>query len=343
MTEISILFEAARAGASTLDLGQVLDRVLEVIKRSMRFDTLEFILYEPATQMLRMRAGYGYPQSSDTSGFDVKLGEGVVGWVAQTRQSARVGDVQHDARYVPTYPATRSELAVPLLMADRLIGVMNVESETLNAFTLDDERLLEVLAGQLTVLIENARLHEETQQRLAEVSTLYTFAEQLTSSIDLPTLLDSIVVTLKEVLHCRGVSISLLNPETRTLEIRAAAGLQPKWRQAAKLKVGEGISGKVAATATSLYVPDARDLPDFIFFDPVVRSLLVVPLMVKDRVIGTLAIDQTIPDAFSADDERTLAIAAAQAAVAIENAQLYADLKERADQTGASLPGIAGN
>ena len=72
------------------------------------------------------------------------------------------------------------------------------------------------------------------------------------------------------------------------------------------MKVGEGISGKVAATATPLYVPDASSLPDFIFFDPVVRSLLVVPLMVKDRVIGTLAIDQTIPDAFNQDDERTV-------------------------------------
>jgi signal transduction histidine kinase len=137
-------------------------------------------------------------------------------------------------------------------------------------------------------------------------------------------------VTLREVLHCRGVSISLLNLDTQTLEIRAAAGLQPKWRQTAKLKVGEGISGKVAATATPIYVPDARSLADFIFFDPVVRSLLVVPLMVKDRVIGTLAIDHTIPDAFKQDDKRTLTIAAAQAAAAIENAQLYTDLEERA-------------
>jgi GAF domain-containing protein len=328
LAEISILFEASRAGASTLDLGQVLDRVLEVIKHSLRFDTLEFILYEPDKQLLHTRAGYGYPL--DAPHVDVKLGEGLVGWVAQTRQAVLVGDVRQDARYMESYPATRSELTVPLFMADRLIGVMNVESALLNAFTADDERLLQALAGQLTVLIENARLHEETQQRLAEASTLYAFAEQLTSSIDLPTLLDSIVMTLKEVLHCRGVSISLLNTETQTLEIRAAAGLQPKWRETAQLKVGEGISGKVAATATPLYVPDARSLPDFIFFDPVVRSLLVVPLMVKDRVIGTLAIDQAIPDAFNADDERTLTIAAAQAAVAIENAQLYADLKERA-------------
>ena len=147
----------------------------------------------------------------------VKLGEGVVGWVAQMQQSALINDVLQDARYLTTVEQTRSELAVPLLVADRLVGVMNVESSRFNAFTPDDERLLQTLAGQLAMLIENARLHEETQQRLAEVSTLYAFAEQLTTSIDLATLLDSIVVTLKEVLHCRGVSISLLNPDTQSI------------------------------------------------------------------------------------------------------------------------------
>ncbi len=214
LAEISILFEAARAGTSTLDMSQVLDRVLDVIRRSLRFETFEFILFDADTQTLHTRAGYGF--DPDAPNLQVKLGEGVVGWVAQTRQSALVNDVQQDARYLLTVQQTRSELAVPLLAADRLVGVMNVESSRLNAFTPDDERLLQTLAGQLAVLIENARLHEETQQRLAEVSTLYAFAEQLTTSIDLPTLLDSIVVTLKEVLHCRGVSISLLNPETQT-------------------------------------------------------------------------------------------------------------------------------
>lgn len=328
LAEISILFEAARAGTSSLDVNQVLDRVLEVIRRSLRFETFEFILFDQDARALRTRAGYGFEPTVPEA--VVKLGEGVVGWVAQTRQSALINDVTQDSRYYPLLEQTRSELAVPLLAADRLVGVMNVESSRLNAFAPDDERLLQTLAGQLAVLLENARLHEETQQRLAEVSTLYAFAEQLTTSIDLNTLLDSIVMTLKEVLHCRGVSISLLNPDSQMLEIRAAAGLQPKWRQTAKLKVGEGISGKVAATATPIYVPDARSLPDFIFFDPVVRSLLVVPLMVKDRVIGTLAIDQAIPDAFTLDDRRTLTIAAAQAAAAIENAQLYTDLEERA-------------
>ncbi|HZY42151.1 MAG TPA: GAF domain-containing protein, partial [Anaerolineae bacterium] len=330
LDEITMLFEVARAGASTLDLGQVFNRMLDAIRRTLRFESFEFILYDSATGLLHTQAAYGF--SPESIHADLRLGDGVVGWVAQSRQSALINDVSQDARYLAGQPGTQSELAVPLITGERFVGVMNVESSHARAFTADDEQLLTALASQLAMIIVNARLYDETQQRLAEVSTLYSFAEKLSSSLDLPELLDLIVTTLRRVLNCRGVSISLLMPDTQALEIRAAAGLQDKWRQSARLKVGEGISGKVAATATPLYVPDARSLPDFIFFDPVVRSLLVVPLTVKDRVIGTLAIDQAVPAAFEKDDERLLVIAAAQAAVAIENAQLYAALKERADK-----------
>jgi GAF domain-containing protein len=330
LDEITILFEVARAGASVLDLNQVLDRMLDAVRRTLRYESFEFILYDPVTDLLHTRAAYGF--MPDTVQVDLHLGEGLVGWVAQTGQPVLANDVSRDPHYIASQTSTRSELAVPLRASDQIVGVMNVESAQLNAFTQDDERLLTALGGQLSVVITNARLHEETQQRLAEVSTLYSFAQQLTTSLDLAEVLDSIVMTLKEVLKCRGVSIALLTSDTQVLEIRAAAGIQTKWREAARLKLGEGISGQVAAIAKARYVPDTHLLPDFIFFDPVVRSLLVVPLMVKDRVIGTLAIDQTQPDAFTENDERLLTIAAAQAAIVIENAQLYADLKERADK-----------
>ncbi|HET7377491.1 MAG TPA: GAF domain-containing protein, partial [Anaerolineae bacterium] len=330
LDEIIILFEVARAGASVLELNQVLDRMLDAVRRTLRFETFEFILYDPVTDLLRTRAAYGFPP--DATQVDLHLGEGVAGWVAQTGQPLLVNDVSRDQRYMASQASTRSELAVPLKASDRIVGVMNVESAQLNAFTEDDERLLTVLAGQLAVIIVNARLYEETQQRLAEVSTLYSFAQQLTTSLDLAEVLDSIVQTLKQVLKCRGVSIALLDAANQVLEIRAAAGIQTKWKEAAKLKLGEGISGQVAATAKAFNVPDTHLLSDFIFFDPVVRSLLVVPLTVKDRVIGTLAIDQVVPDAFTENDERLLTIAAAQAAIVIENAQLYADIKERANK-----------
>jgi signal transduction histidine kinase len=100
----------------------------------------------------------------------------------------------------------------------------------------------------------------------------------------------------------------------------------------ARLKMGQGVAGKVAAEAKALYIRDARQDPTFVPFDPTVRSLLVVPMISKDKVIGALCIDDDKPDAFSSDDGRLLTIAAAQAAVAIENAQLYESSKKRAEE-----------
>jgi signal transduction histidine kinase len=327
LDELSIMAEVALAGAGSLDIDQVLDRMLEAIRQTLRFETFEFILLDPATSTLRTAASYGL--SPDVVMQAMHLGEGVVGWVAQEQQPLLVADVQKEPRYIAATARTRSELAVPLTVGDRLIGVMNVESLHVNCFTEYDQRLLLALAGQLAIIIEKARLHQEMQRRLGEVSTLYSLAQHLSTSLDLSEVLDSIVSSLKQVLGCRSVNIWLVSRDTQELEIFAAAGLQTKWKKEARLKWGEGIAGQVAATAKPIYVPDTHDI-DFIFFDSAVRSLLCVPLITHERVIGALAIDKDVPYAFTSDDERLLTIAAAQAAVAIENARLYEDLRERA-------------
>ncbi len=331
LDELTIMAEVALAGAGELDLAQVLDRMLEAIRRTLRFETFEFILLEPVSGLLRTEAAYGLPPDNDCK--ELRLDEGVVGWVAQQRKPLLVSDVGRESRYYAATPRTRSELAVPLVVGDQLIGVMNVESLHANRFTEEDERLLLALAGQLALIIEKAQLHQEMRRRLDEVSTLYSFAQQLSTSLDMNQVVDSIVWSLKQVLGCRSVNIWLADPDRQVLEIHVATGVETKWKQEARLKWGEGIAGQVAATAKPIYVPDTHHV-DFIFFDPVVRSLLCVPLMVRERVIGTLAVDKDVPDGFTSADERLLTIAAAQAAVAIENARLYEELKERAARLG---------
>lgn len=327
LDELTIMSEVALAGTGEMALTQVLDRMLEAIRRTLRFETFEFILLDRGSGLMRTEAAYGLPP--DTQDQELRMGEGVVGWVAQHRSPLLVPDVRQEPRYYASTPRTRSELAVPLVVDDQLIGVMNVESLHANRFTQDDERLLLALAGQLAVIIEKARLHRETQRRLDEVTTLYSFAQQLSTSLDMKQVVDSIVHSLKQVLRCRSVNIWLANPETQVLEIHVATGMQAQWEHEAKLKWGEGIAGQVAATAKPMYVPDTHQV-EFVFFDPAVRSLLCMPLIAHERVVGTLAVDKDVPDGFTPDDERLLTIAAAQAAVAIENARLYQELKERA-------------
>jgi signal transduction histidine kinase len=159
---------------------------------------------------------------------------------------------------------------------------------------------------------------------------LYTLAQRMTSSLDLNQMLDSVVVILRRVLNCRGCCIFLLDDNSGLLEIRAASGLKPEWQTQAKLRVGEGVSGRVAKQARPIYIADTHLVPDFITFDPEVRSLLAVPLITKGHVIGTLNVDDNQPNAFDFHEGQLLTIAAAQAATMIENARLYESLKERA-------------
>jgi GAF domain-containing protein len=329
LDELTVVHEMALAGASALDVGEVSRRAVEALQRRLNFDFMALFLLDASGAALELRAT-SKPEEARARHARIEVGRGLVGTAARTGQLVNSEDVLQDARYLLGLPGIRSELAVPLTVGERVVGVLDAQSARPSAFSHDDERLLLTVASQLAVILDKARLHQETEKRLKDVLALQSFAQQISASLDLSEVLDSIVITLKDVLSCRGASIALLAPDSQMLKIRAAAGIQARWKREAKLKLGEGISGRVASTARSIYVPDTLAEENFIYFDPAVRSLLCVPLTVKDRVIGTLTVDQSVPHAFTEGDERLLTIAAAQAAVAIENAQLYEELKERA-------------
>ena len=329
LDELTVVHEMALAGTSALDVGEVSQRAVETLQRRLHFDFMALFLLDALGAAVELRAT-SRPEEMSLRHARIEVGRGLIGAAALMGQPVNSPDVIQDTRYLPGLPGIRSELAVPLKVGERVVGVLDAQSARPGAFSHDDERLLLTVASQLAVILDKARLHQETEKRLKDVLTLQSFAQQISASLDLGEVLDSIVITLKDVLGCRGVSIALLSADSQMLEIRAAAGIQAKWKRDARLKLGEGIGGKVAATARPMYVPDTLTEEGFIFFDPVVRSLLCVPLTVKERVIGTLTVDQSVPRAFTDGDERLLTIAAAQAAVAIENAQLYEELKERA-------------
>jgi len=218
-------------------------------------------------------------------------------------------------------------IAIPLHVEERPLGIILVAGQLAGDQV---RRLLSALTDMAAVSIEKAHLHEATQRRLREMTALFNFAQHLSTHLHMDTLLETIATSIHEALGCRGVSIALLDADNQNLEIKAAAGLKEEWRENPRVSIGKGIMGQVAATGQAIYLPDVHQVEDFDFFDRSFRSLLMVPLILKNRVIGTLSIDHEQPDAFSADDERLITIAAAQAAAAIENARLFNELQERA-------------
>jgi GAF domain-containing protein/PAS domain-containing protein len=330
LNELTILYEVITAAAVTLDPDRVVRQALAAIQRTLGFEAMECLLLEEETGTLKSIGHYGFSEQALRVPLTVK--QGICGRVARTGMPALVPDVRQDPDYIEAEPSTRSELTVPLKIGERVIGVLNAESPRPNAFSEEDLRLMTVLAGHLAVLLENARLHRETAQRLREVTTLYEFARRMSTTLDPGVLLDSVVTTLREVLRCRAANIMLLNPKTDMLEIRAAAGVKDRWRREARMRVGEGIAGRVVQEKRSIYVPDTREDPRFVVFDPSVRSILCVPLIVGDRAIGALSVDDDTPHAFQPEHERLLTVVAAQAAAAIENARLFYELRIHAEE-----------
>ena len=313
--------------ASYLDLEQLLTNSVALLRQRFGYDCVRIYLKDQDMDRLTLgaqsppeptcaaRSVILDPQSKDPLVWAAVHGRS---WPAGTRSPRAASE---DAA---------SQLYVPICFADHVLGVLVIDRSG-HEFDERDRFTLESLSSQIGAGIENAQLYEMANKQLAEVSMLYMLADQISSSLDTSTILDRVTDILKRVLNCRGCVLFLLDEDREWLEIQVSSGIKPQWRQA-RLRLGEGIAGRVAQTGQPIYIPDAHQDPDFIVFDPAVRSLLVVPLMYKGEVIGTLNVDDDRPAAFPPDTVRILSIAGAQVAAAIENARLFEALKERAER-----------
>ncbi|HZY41972.1 MAG TPA: GAF domain-containing protein, partial [Anaerolineae bacterium] len=172
--ELAILHSAAIATADSTTLGEALHKVAQAVYDALGEVDVAVMLISPDTDDLIIRAGIGYA-ADDLERIQIKIGQGVTGWVAQTGQPALVSDVTTDPRYISHNPRIRSELCVPLRTGPRVVGVLNVESRQLDAFTERDLQLLTTLSHNLTIIVENIRLLEEVRaanDRLTELDRL---------------------------------------------------------------------------------------------------------------------------------------------------------------------------
>jgi GAF domain-containing protein/HAMP domain-containing protein len=158
------------------------------------------LLVDPHEEILRVHASSGY--EDDILGLQIKIGEGITGWVAEKQELLLVNDVLDDPRYIPGKDTVRSELAVPLVYRGSLLGVLNIESDELNAFGEHDQDTLGTLAGSLSAIIMNAQLSER-QQQLFEVTT------KIRRSINMETILETTAEEISKVLKTRKTRIQI--------------------------------------------------------------------------------------------------------------------------------------
>jgi sigma-B regulation protein RsbU (phosphoserine phosphatase) len=322
-----LLLEVADVVNTTLDLDTTLRRVAELVRKVIDYEIFAILLLNERTQELRFRFQIGYPREyADRA--RVKLGQGVTGRAAQTRQAILVEDTckDKDAGYIEAIPNVRSELAVPLIVKNRVIGVIDLEAREPGYFTDEHRRLLTLIGSRMAVGIENAQLYTRTTRQARTLLLLNEIARELTSILNVDELLKRIAELLNRIIDYQMFSILLLDESEEKLSHRFSLRFQENIHLKHDIPIGKGLVGAAAAEKAAVLVPDVSKDPRYVMANPETKSELAVPLIYKDKVIGVLDLEHTRRGFFTEDHKRTITTLAAQVAIALENARLYEEI-----------------
>src|SRR5579862_7806415 len=318
----SYLLEVADAVDTTLDLNTLLQRVAEMLKRFIDYEIFAILLLNDKTQELRIRFQVGHPPEV-AERIRIKVGQGVTGQAVQRREAVLVNDVAAEENFINSAPRARSELAVPLIAKNKVIGVIDVEAGQTGAFTEEHKRLLTLFASRIAVGIENARLYTRVSRQARQLALLNEISRELTSILNLDQLLKRVGDLLMKLIDYQMFSILLLDESKQKLQHRFSLRFKESVQLKHDIPLGRGLVGYAAQHGEPVLAADVHKDPRYIEANPETRSELCIPLIYKDKVIGVLDIEHTRRNYFNDDHVRIMTTMAAQVAIAIENATLY--------------------
>jgi sigma-B regulation protein RsbU (phosphoserine phosphatase) len=318
----SYLLEVADAVNTTLDLNTLLQRVAEMLKQVIDYEIFAILLLNEKTQELRVRFQVGH-QPEVAERIRIKVGQGVTGQAVLRREAVLVNDVAAEENFINSAPGARSELAVPLIAKNKVIGVIDVEADQPGAFNEEHKRLLTLFASRIAIGIENARLYTRVARQARQLTLLTEISRELTSILNVDQLLRRIADLLTRIIDYQMFSILLLDPSGTVLQHRFSLRFKESVQLKHEIPLGVGLVGYAAEHGQAVLVPDVSKDPRYINANPETRSELCIPLIYKDKVIGVLDIEHTRRNYFNEDHVRIMTTMAAQVAIAIENATLY--------------------
>ena len=331
---VTTLFDLGRQVASVLDPDDLLHQIPRLIGRLISFEAFAVYLLDERRAELRIAYAVGYPDTERPH--RLKLGKGLVGVAVETEQPVLVNDLATDPRYIGFVPGMNSEIVVPLMHKSRPIGALNVLSRNRDQFSLNDVAIVRQFGAHVAVALVNARLFDRSRRDAEAFETLAEIGREVASVLDLDELFARIAQLTKRVIDYRTFGILLLNEERGELEMKLAVQYGEKV-EVPRVRLGEGLVGYAALHREPVLVSDVSQDPRYIKLVPDVRSELAIPLLLKDRCIGVVDLESPELDAFSKRDVEILTLLASQAAVAIENARLYEEVRANEERLEKEL------
>jgi len=324
---LDFLLEVSAITSQTLELDQLLSNVAEIIQRVLPYDVFAILLYNERRRDLRIRYAVGHREEI-VRNLSIALGEGITGTAAARREPILVGDVRNDPRYLNSVDAVRTELAVPMTARNRVVGVIDLQSTRVNAYSEYDRALLRLLAARVGVAIDNARLYLRVERQNRTLKTLTNIAREFSSILDFNELLGKIASTVRELINYDAFSILLVDRDAKALRHHFSIRYDQRVN-IDNVPLGKGITGAAAESRTVVRVHDTAKDPRYISSHPDIRSEVAVPLIAQDHLVGVMDLESDRIGYFTDDHMRMLGLLAPLVAGSVENARLYQEIANR--------------
>lgn len=335
MQKIAILYDASQALLSTFDLDEVLQQILTIARDYFHLQNVAILLLDKEANALYVRCQIGWDPGLD--GIRLPIGTGLTGWAAKEKRPVYVPDVGKDPRYISSARKTVSELAIPLMVRDEVMGVLDCQTEKQDYFDEETIDLLTLFSTQASMALQNAQLYSLERRRASQLEAINAIAQQTTAVLDLKELLSKVCVLIQHAFHVSHVSVLLKDEED--LVLRAHHGsLTPRIPEGGRLSAVTGLWGRTLETGKTLIEDDVKATPDHIGFYEETGSRMCIPLVSFGQTLGVLVLDSAQVGAFNVNDTQPLESMADICATAIQNAHYVERVKQLAYLDG--LTGI---
>ncbi len=331
------------AALAHLELDELLGELLARIRDALDAETVAILLLDRDANELVARAAVGLEEEVE-QGTRIPIGQGFAGRVAADRLPIILEDVDHADVLNPILrqKKIKSLLGVPLIVNSEILGMLHVNTLSRQAFNPNDVELLQLVADRVSLAIEHARLFEAERSARRRLELVQSVTETALAHLQFDELLSELLKRVHEVLGTDTATILLEDEGGRELVARAAIGLEEEVEQQVRIPIGRGFAGRVAAERRPIVLDDV-DLADVV--NPLLRekgikSMLGVPLVADEKVVGVLHVGTLEPRIFTADDTEVLQLVADRAALAIEKARVHDELV-RLDQLKLNFVAVA--